>query len=65
METDVIQTCDPSFFGRYWYTVSSDDATWDCNETSLWDVCTDKSVMAFDYSQCPTVIAESSMFHFT
>ena len=60
METEVTQTCDSTFFGRYWYNVTSDETTWYCNETSLWDVCTDNAIMKFSYAQCPTVIAESS-----
>ena len=50
MEIEPSQLCDSSFYGRYWYNISEDGATWSCDNSSFWDVCSDRQYMVFNYS---------------
>ena len=61
MEADATQTCEPSFFGRYWYNITEDETTWSCDNTSSWDVCTDRQFMMFNYTNCGVKIAATGI----
>ena len=61
-EIEATQLCDSSFYGRYWYNISEDGVTWSCDNSSYWDVCSDRQYMVFNYSMsnCQSLMIASS-----
>lgn len=55
------QYCPPSLLARMDYTHTSAAGMVTCDSsTDNWDVCTNRTIMTFDYGTCPTLMAYSS-----
>ncbi|XP_053399377.1 uncharacterized protein LOC123557085 isoform X2 [Mercenaria mercenaria] len=59
-EENAAQACPGSFRNEFWYVINDGGATSCGSQNERWDVCTDTTTMAFDYSMCSTQIAYSS-----
>ncbi|CAG2208603.1 unnamed protein product [Mytilus edulis] len=52
------QWCPSVFLGNFFYTYDNGTGT-SCGTGSEWDVCTNRTTMTFNYTQCATIIAYS------
>ncbi|XP_052103173.1 uncharacterized protein LOC127736655 [Mytilus californianus] len=57
-EQDAKQYCPSVFLGNFFYTYDNGTGT-SCGTGSEWDVCTNRTTMKFNYTQCATIIAYS------
>ncbi|XP_021351250.1 neurogenic locus notch homolog protein 1-like [Mizuhopecten yessoensis] len=55
-ETNSKQTCTTPFLGTFTYQYNDGSST-SCGTGSEWDVCSDTSMMTFNYSKCSTNVA--------
>ena len=58
-EADVAQDCPAHFYGYFWYVVTDSTGTQYCDDRSMWDGCTNNQHVYFNYTVCPTHIADS------
>ncbi|KAL3878923.1 hypothetical protein ACJMK2_031248, partial [Sinanodonta woodiana] len=53
--------CPDAFLGMFSYTFNNGSATACGNHNELWDVCSDRKVMTFNYKACTQLIAYSEL----
>ena len=60
-EAEAAQNCPAVFQDAFWYYVNVSGAITCNTQTELWDGCSDVKTMTFNYTQCSTPVAYSSM----